>query len=106
MKTISKRLSELPVRMSEQGTLRLLVDEVEKLEADLSAYKGRNNVIRLGLRTLQRKTETMCDVLEDAQSAIESLDIEALGRVPDSPEWGIGWPIREELLLKIKTALR
>ena len=84
-KLTSERLAKFPVRMSELDTLKVLVDEVVQLEAN-------NDVLR--------------DALEEAQSAIESLDIEALGRVPDSPEWGIGWSIREELLLKIKTALR
>ena len=48
----------------------------------------------------------LLEALIDARKAIASLDIDALGRVPDHPDYGYGWPIREELLSKIDYAIQ
>ncbi len=43
--------------------------------------------------------------LKDAREAIESLPIEALGMATDHPNYGHGWPIRDELLSQISYAI-
>ena len=54
MKLTSERLAELPVRMAEQGMLRLLVGEVEGLEAEIERLKKEAEPFRAQID--QRKT--------------------------------------------------
>ena len=55
---------------------------------------------------LESENEALKDMLKHCRKAIASLDIEALGTVPDSPDYGYGWPIREEILSRIDALLK